>query len=88
MPPPPSGPEPQWPIPTFNLRIEDLAHPGAKIFFDNIEANDALRHAVTTVFTWLYTEQTVPRECVPGVRFAISLPFLPPLPLLLLPGLT
>ena len=64
MPPPPSDPGPQWPIPTFNIRIEDIAHRGAKIFLDNIRVDEALRHAVTTVCRLLYTEQTVPREYV------------------------
>ena len=64
MPSTPPSPEPQWPIPTFNVRIEDLAHPGAKIFLDNIRVDEALRHAVTTVCRLLYTEQTVPREYV------------------------
>ena len=64
MPPPPPDPEPQWPIPTFNVRIEDIAHPGARIFLDNIRVDEALRHAVTTVCRLLYTEQTVPREYV------------------------
>ena len=70
MPPPPPSPEPQWPIPTFNVRIEDLAHPGAKIFLDNIRADEALRHAVTTVCRLLYTEQTVPREYALAFTFA------------------
>ncbi|KAI0334356.1 plant basic secretory protein [Cubamyces sp. BRFM 1775] len=65
-PPPPHGPEPQWPIPTFNLRIEDLAHPGAKLFLDNVRPDVALRDAVTTVCSWLYTPETVPTnvQCV------------------------
>ena len=72
-PPPPPGPEPQWPIPTFNLRIEDLAHPGAKLFLDNVRADEALRNAVTTVCTWLYTEQTVPRKYVGHLSFEVEM---------------
>lgn len=61
-PPPPHDPSPQWPIPTFHLRIEDLAHPGAKLFLDHIRPDDALRDAVVTVCTWLYTPETVPTK--------------------------
>lgn len=65
MPPPPlppHDPEPSWPLPDFTLRVENLAHPGAKLFFDNIRADEALRYAVVTVCTWLYTSETVPTK--------------------------
>lgn len=75
--PPPPAPEPQWPIPTFNVRIEDLAHPGAKLFLDNIRVDEALRHAVTTVCRLLYTEQTVPREYVLGPSHSPNTPSYP-----------
>ena len=68
MPPPlplPTDPEPPWPIPQFTLRVEDLAHPGAKLFFDHIRADEALRHAVVTVCTWLYTPESVPTKYAP-----------------------
>lgn len=61
-PPPPHDPEPQWPIPTFNFRIEDLAHPGAKLFLDHIRPDEALRNAVVTVCASLYTPETVPKK--------------------------
>ncbi|KAF9270755.1 BSP-domain-containing protein [Marasmius fiardii PR-910] len=56
MPPPPSKPdEPvHWPIPKFNLRVEDLLHPGASVFFQNAEALSALKDAVLSSFKWLY----------------------------------
>ncbi|RDX51852.1 plant basic secretory protein [Lentinus brumalis] len=82
-PPPPHDPEPQWPIPTFNIRIEDLAHPGAKLFLDHIRPDEALRNAVVTVCTWLYTPESVPRDvqCVtlvlrpmPGVAHTFGSP--------------
>ncbi|KDQ63167.1 hypothetical protein JAAARDRAFT_120420 [Jaapia argillacea MUCL 33604] len=66
MPPPPLPPNkpapPTWPIPKFDLRVEDLEHPGAKLFFKHIDAPSVLRTAVTTVCSWLYTEATVPRK--------------------------
>ncbi|KAI0673710.1 plant basic secretory protein [Trametes maxima] len=85
MPPPPSPhePEPAWPIPTLNFRIEDLAHPGAKLFLDNVRPGVALREAVVTVCSWLYTPETVPTnvQCVtlvlrpmPGVAHTFGSP--------------
>ncbi|KAI0778755.1 plant basic secretory protein [Trametes elegans] len=59
-PPPPHEPEPAWPIPTFNIRIEDLAHRGAKLFLDHVRPDVALREAVINVCSWLYTPETVP----------------------------
>lgn len=53
-PPPPPRPRPKWPIPTLNVRVDDLAHPGAKLFFESVNPADALRDAVTAVFQWLY----------------------------------
>ena len=67
MPPPPlppHDPEPPWPLPQFTLRVENLAHPGAKLFFDHIRADEALRYAVVIVCTWLYTPDSVPTKCV------------------------
>ncbi|KAI3621976.1 pbsp domain protein [Moniliophthora roreri] len=53
LPPPPS--EPEWPIPTLNLRVEDLAHPGAVLFFKHIpNPVEALKGAITNVFKLLY----------------------------------
>ncbi|KAJ7054037.1 peptidase of plants and bacteria-domain-containing protein [Mycena amicta] len=80
MPPPPAPepepePEPTWPLPKFSLRVEDLAHPGAALFFSALSNPtqdkhqqhssdgplEALRYAVISVFEWLYA---VP-ECAP-----------------------
>lgn len=60
----PIPPEPSWPIPQFNLRIEDLAHPGVPIFLEAVGGNPvaALRNAVLSSFQWLYTPQTMPRN--------------------------
>ncbi|KAI0931354.1 hypothetical protein AcW1_001230 [Taiwanofungus camphoratus] len=51
---------PSWPIPTFELRAEDISHPGARIFFENVQPADVLRDAVIAVCSWLYTPQDVP----------------------------
>ncbi|KAI8990579.1 plant basic secretory protein [Trametes punicea] len=59
-PPPPHDPEPEWPIPQFHFHIQDLAHPGVKLFLDHVRPDVALRDAVITVCNWLYTPQTVP----------------------------
>ncbi|CAA7268062.1 unnamed protein product [Cyclocybe aegerita] len=52
----------QWPIPKFNLRIEDLDHEGADIFLGAVKPKEALREAVMASFNHLYTLQTVPRN--------------------------
>jgi hypothetical protein len=59
---PPS--DPSWHIPQFNLRIEDLAHPGVAVFLGAVGNNTAatLRTAVLSSFKWLYSPQTVPRN--------------------------
>jgi hypothetical protein len=59
---PPTPPEVSWPIPKFNLRVDDLNHEGAKLFFANVDPFDALHKAVLSSFTILYTPDTVPRK--------------------------
>ncbi|KAJ7492118.1 hypothetical protein FB451DRAFT_1336147 [Mycena latifolia] len=57
MPPtpvPPPTPPPEWPLPKLNIRVEDLAHPGATLFFDSVHPTTALRAAVLASFEWLY----------------------------------
>ncbi|KAJ7110333.1 hypothetical protein C8R43DRAFT_1160169 [Mycena crocata] len=55
MPPtPPPPPPPEWPLPKLNIRVDDLAHPGATLFFEHIKPADALRAAVLASFEWLY----------------------------------
>ncbi|KAF7347381.1 Plant basic secretory protein [Mycena venus] len=55
MPPtPPPPPPPEWPLPKFNIRIEDLAHPGAELFAREIRPLEALRAAVRASFELLY----------------------------------
>ncbi|KAJ7044986.1 hypothetical protein C8F04DRAFT_1067273 [Mycena alexandri] len=60
MPPTPPPPTPvpptEWPYPKLNLRIEDLAHPGAALFLDNVNPLAALRAAVLASFQWLYAK--------------------------------
>ena len=58
---PPAAPD-AWPMPAFRLRVEDLSHPGAELFFEHVNPREALREAVTSVFEWLYTLETVPRQ--------------------------
>jgi len=53
-PPPPTPPRPDWPIPTISLRIDDLSHPGIKLFFDNVSPITVMRDAVVAVLQWLY----------------------------------
>ncbi|KAJ7642846.1 plant basic secretory protein [Mycena rosella] len=52
--PPPTPPPTEWPLPKLNIRVEDLAHPGAAIFFDTVHPTTALRAAVLASFEWLY----------------------------------
>ncbi|KAI0095217.1 plant basic secretory protein [Irpex rosettiformis] len=60
--PPPCDPNADWPIPKLTIRCDDLAHPGAQLFFQHINPCEALREAVLAVYCWLYTPQTVPRN--------------------------
>ncbi|KAL6304872.1 plant basic secretory protein [Sparassis latifolia] len=62
-PAPPSSygePSSSWPIPTFELRVEDLAHPGARMFLESTQPADALKDAVIAVCSSLYTHESVP----------------------------
>lgn len=54
--------EPSWP--QFDLRIEDLSHPGVSIFLASVQPLAALREAVIASFKWLYTPQTAPTKSV------------------------
>ncbi|PSS29644.1 hypothetical protein PHLCEN_2v2792 [Hermanssonia centrifuga] len=60
--PPPSDPQADWPIPQLVIRVDDLGHPGAKLFFEQCKPYDALRDAIVAVYCWLYTTETVPRK--------------------------
>ncbi|OCH95691.1 plant basic secretory protein [Obba rivulosa] len=60
--PPANAPEPAWPIPKFELCIEDLAHPGARLFLDSGRPESMLRDAVRAVCSWLYTPDSVPHN--------------------------
>ncbi|TFK41986.1 plant basic secretory protein [Crucibulum laeve] len=63
-PPPPVAPIPPpkpWPMPKFHLRVEDLGHEGASIFFESVgNPITALQDAVVASFEWLYTRETAP----------------------------
>ncbi|KAF7337702.1 Plant basic secretory protein [Mycena sanguinolenta] len=50
----PPTPPTEWPFPKFNIRVEDLEHRGAVLFFEHIQPLDALRKAVLASFEWLY----------------------------------
>jgi len=54
--------EPSWP--QFDLRVEDLSHPGVSIFFEAVQPLTALRDAVVASYKWLYTPETVPTKSV------------------------
>lgn len=47
-------------IPKFDLRVEDLAHPGAVIFLALIQPVESLTSAVLASYKWLYTPQNAP----------------------------
>ncbi|KAI0784924.1 plant basic secretory protein [Abortiporus biennis] len=74
LPPPPPYEPPVWPIPSLRLRVDDLAHPGAQIFFQHVNPYNALTSAVLTVFDWLYTLETVPHEVETIVLVLRSMP--------------
>ncbi|KAF8167508.1 hypothetical protein B0H34DRAFT_646728 [Crassisporium funariophilum] len=62
MPPAPVPPPLPWPIPKFNLRIEDLDHQGVDIFLAAVQPKVALREAVIASHKWLYTQDTAPMK--------------------------
>ncbi|KAI0068071.1 plant basic secretory protein [Artomyces pyxidatus] len=63
MPPPPIPPRPDWQIPTLKLRIDDLSHPGAKLFLDSVDSTQVLHDAVVAVLQWLYvTTEKAPKN--------------------------
>ncbi|KAH8099248.1 plant basic secretory protein [Cristinia sonorae] len=78
LPPPPQNrPRPQqgeWPIPHFRLRVEDLSHPGAQLFFEQVNPLQSLHNAVVEVFKDLYTPDTVPQEVETVVLVLRSMP--------------
>ncbi|KAF7970876.1 hypothetical protein HWV62_22700 [Athelia sp. TMB] len=47
-------------IPRFDLRVEDLAHPGAIRFLELVKPVEALTAAVHASYKWLYTPETAP----------------------------
>ncbi|KAG6843386.1 hypothetical protein H0H87_005146 [Tephrocybe sp. NHM501043] len=53
---------PEWPIPKFTLHIDDLTHPGAKVFLSAVTPLLALQDACKASFEWLYTPDSVPRN--------------------------
>jgi len=60
MPPAPVPPSQPWPVPQIRLRIDDIEHEGADIFFDAVKPKGAMQEAVHASFKWLYTPETVP----------------------------
>ncbi|KAF9011113.1 plant basic secretory protein [Cyathus striatus] len=56
----PVPPGKSLPIPRFDLRVEDLEHEGAIIFFQAVNPLGALKQAVISVLEWLYTPDTIP----------------------------
>jgi hypothetical protein len=62
-PPPPTPPRPDWPIPTISLRIDDLSHPGIKLFLDNVNPITVMRDSIVAVLQWLYvTTDKAPKK--------------------------
>ena len=55
-------PPPDWPTIKLRLEVKDLAHTGAKLFFQHVNAAEALSEAVQNVFKWLYTVRSCPRQ--------------------------
>ena len=47
-------PKPSFPTPKLRLKVQDLAHPGANVFFANCNPTSALSKAVETVLSNLY----------------------------------
>ncbi|KAL5534031.1 hypothetical protein ACEPAG_491 [Sanghuangporus baumii] len=51
-----------WPTVKLRLKVKDLSHPGARLFFQHLDPSVALADAVSNVLKWLYTVQTCPRH--------------------------
>jgi len=49
-----------WVLPRFNLRVEDLSHAGASLFFKHVDPCLCSKKATETVLAWLYTFETAP----------------------------
>lgn len=65
MPPIPPPEEQEWDLPKLNLRVEDLSHPGASIFFESVHPTATLKIAVVASFQWLYkTKDKAPTKLV------------------------
>lgn len=69
MPPPPLAPKtppapPQWHVPKLKLRVDDLAHAGAAVFFAAVQPAAVLRRAVDASMRWLYPPGKAPTQCV------------------------
>ncbi|CAA7268060.1 unnamed protein product [Cyclocybe aegerita] len=60
-PPPPPAPPKAWPVPKLLLRVDDLEHDGADVFFQAVQPKQAMYDAVMASFRWLYTPETVPK---------------------------
>ncbi|KAI0319032.1 hypothetical protein OF83DRAFT_866891 [Amylostereum chailletii] len=69
MPPTPTPPD--WPIPKLTLRVEDLDHPGAKLFFDSVDPTRVLHDAVAAVFTWLYITRANAPDHVASIELVL-----------------
>ena len=57
-----ASPPAEWPSVKLRLEVKDMGHSGAKLFFEHVNAAEALSDAVLTVFKWLYTKRTCPRQ--------------------------
>jgi hypothetical protein len=54
VPPPPHRPDQEYHIPQLNVTVQDLAHPGADVFFQSVSPYQALKDAVIASQKWLY----------------------------------
>ncbi|KAI0274967.1 plant basic secretory protein [Gloeopeniophorella convolvens] len=62
-PPPPLPPRRDWPIPTISLQIDDLSHPGSKLFLSSVDPTQVIHDAVVAVLQWLYvTPDDAPKD--------------------------
>ncbi|CCM03636.1 uncharacterized protein FIBRA_05780 [Fibroporia radiculosa] len=57
-----SIPRSTWLIPNLVLKVDQVTHPGARTLFQNVDLSQALRDAVITVYSWLYTLQDAPLQ--------------------------
>ncbi|KND88825.1 hypothetical protein TOPH_06530, partial [Tolypocladium ophioglossoides CBS 100239] len=57
-----------FPLPKLRLEIRDLAHPGARLFLNSVNATECLTAAIASLLRLLYVSPANPSTTVPPTR--------------------